>query len=145
MLKILCSRILIAITGIVLSGAVLAAEPVTRMKLQTGVPSASIYFELMKNFADRAERMSNGRLKIEVLPDGAVVGFFGIADAVDKGVVDAGFAWTHFWSGKIAPQHFSLILQLGQVLVLTKSPIWRGFGMAVATSCMNGFTPTLLK
>jgi TRAP-type mannitol/chloroaromatic compound transport system substrate-binding protein len=35
-----------------------------------------------------------------VLPDGAVVGFFGILDAVDKGVVDAGFAWTHFWSGK---------------------------------------------
>jgi TRAP-type mannitol/chloroaromatic compound transport system substrate-binding protein len=44
--------------------------------------------------------MSNGRLKVEVLPDGAVVGAFGILDAVDKGVVDGGFAWTHYWSGK---------------------------------------------
>jgi TRAP-type mannitol/chloroaromatic compound transport system substrate-binding protein len=71
-----------------------------KMKLQTGVPSASIYFELMKNFGDRVDKMSNGRLKVEVLPDGAVVGAFGILDAVDKGVVDAGFAWTHYWSGK---------------------------------------------
>jgi len=76
------------------------AQQTYRLKLQTATPAASIYFELMKNFADRADKMSNGRLKFEVLPDGAVVGFFGVLDAVDKGVVDAGFAWTHFWSGK---------------------------------------------
>lgn len=76
------------------------AQAPVRIKIQTATPSASIYFELMKNFADRADKMSNGRLKFEVLPDGAVVGSFGIMDAVDKGVVDAGFAWTHFWSGK---------------------------------------------
>src|SRR5439155_16676470 len=40
------------------------------------------------------------RLKIEVLPDGAVVGAFEILDAVDKGLVESGFAWTHYWSGK---------------------------------------------
>ena len=84
-----------------LAGSALAQQPAPiQWKLQTGVPSASIYFELMKNFADRVDKSSNGRLKIDVLPDGAVVGFFGILDAVDKGVVDSGFAWTHFWSGK---------------------------------------------
>ncbi|HSF48850.1 MAG TPA: hypothetical protein VLA73_10870, partial [Burkholderiales bacterium] len=31
---------------------------------------------------------------------GAVVGAFEILDAVDKGIVDGGYAWTHYWSGK---------------------------------------------
>jgi TRAP-type mannitol/chloroaromatic compound transport system substrate-binding protein len=54
----------------------------------------------MKRFADRVDKMSNGRLKFEMLPDGAVVAAFEIVDAVDKGVVDGGYAWTHYWSGK---------------------------------------------
>jgi len=90
---------ILATTSIFYSVAIAQTAPI-RMKLQTAVPTASIYFELMKNFGDRVDKMSNGRIKIEVLPDGAVVGAFGILDAVDKGVVDAGFAWTHYWSGK---------------------------------------------
>ena len=77
-----------------------SAQSVTRLKIQTGVPTASIYFDLMKRFGDRVEKMSGGRLKMEILPDGAVVNAFEILDAVDKGVVDGGFAWTHYWSGK---------------------------------------------
>jgi TRAP-type mannitol/chloroaromatic compound transport system substrate-binding protein len=72
----------------------------TKMRLQTAVPAASIYFELLKKFAERVDKMSAGRIKIEVLPDGAIVPAFEILDAVDKGVVEAGYAWTHYWSGK---------------------------------------------
>ena len=68
--------------------------------MQTAVPSASIYFELLKRYADRVDKMSNGRIKIEVLPDGAIVPAFEILDAVDKGIVEGGYAWTHYWSGK---------------------------------------------
>ncbi|MBL8325717.1 MAG: C4-dicarboxylate ABC transporter, partial [Rubrivivax sp.] len=86
------------------AGAMLAApalsQNVTRLKIQTAVPSSSIYFDLNRRFADRVDRMSNGRLKFEMLPDGAVVAAFEIVDAVDKGVVDGGYAWTHYWSGK---------------------------------------------
>lgn len=32
-----------------------------------------MYFELLKNFGTRVEKMSGGRLKTEVLPDGAVL------------------------------------------------------------------------
>jgi TRAP-type mannitol/chloroaromatic compound transport system substrate-binding protein len=76
------------------------AQQPAKMRLQTAVPSASIYFELLKRFADRIDKMSAGRLKIDVLPDGAIVPAFEILDAVDKGVVEAGYAWTHYWSGK---------------------------------------------
>lgn len=83
-----------------LASTVAHAQQVTRMKIQTAVPTASIYFDLMKRFGDRVERMSGGRIKMEILPDGAVVNAFEILDAVDKGVVDGGYAWTHYWSGK---------------------------------------------
>lgn len=76
------------------------AQTSARLKIQTAVPSSSIYFDLLRRFADRVDRMSNGRLKLEMLPDGAVVAAFEIMDAVDKGVVDGGYAWAHYWSGK---------------------------------------------
>jgi TRAP-type mannitol/chloroaromatic compound transport system substrate-binding protein len=71
-----------------------------KARIQTAVPAASIYFELLKRWADRVEKMSGGRLKMEILPDGAIVPAFEILDAVDKGVVEGGYAWTHYWSGK---------------------------------------------
>jgi TRAP-type mannitol/chloroaromatic compound transport system substrate-binding protein len=98
-----------ALTRLVAGGAALllvatsavaqTAQPV-KIRLQTAVPSASIYFELLKRYADRIDKMSAGRVKMEVLPDGAIVPAFEILDAVDKGVVEAGYAWTHYWSGK---------------------------------------------
>ena len=70
------------------------------LKIQTAVPSSSIYFKLIERMGTRVDAMSSGRLKIEVLPAGAVVGVFEILDAVDTGIVNGGFAWTHYWSGK---------------------------------------------
>lgn len=71
-------------------------------RLQTAVPTASVYFELLKRYGERVDKMSGGRIKVEVLPDGAVVPAFEILDAVGKGVVEGGYAWTHYWSGKSA-------------------------------------------
>ncbi len=89
----------LASAGTLATGSAMA-QTVTRMKIQTAVPTSSIYFDLMKRFGDRCDKMSNGRLKMEMLPDGAVVNAFEMLDAVDKGVVDGGFSWTHYWSGK---------------------------------------------
>jgi len=81
------------------TGSANAAAPVV-LKIQTAVPAASVYFELMKRFGERIEKMSAGRIKTEMLPEGAVVAPFESLDAVGKGVVDGGFCWTHWWSGK---------------------------------------------
>jgi len=94
-------RLLAGVAGLLLAGSVAAQAPQQfKMRIQTAVPSASIYFELLKKFGDRVDKMSAGRLKMEILPDGAIVPAFEILDAVDKGVVEAGYAWTHYWSGK---------------------------------------------
>ncbi|MES2100777.1 MAG: TRAP transporter substrate-binding protein [Pseudomonadota bacterium] len=84
----------------VFAPTVVRAQAVTRLKIQTAVPTSSIYFDLMKKFAERCDKMSNGKLKFEMLPDGAVVAAFEMLDAVDKGVVDGGYSWAHYWSGK---------------------------------------------
>ena len=84
-----------------LSGAPDAsAQQSFRMRMQTAVPTAADEFKMLQKFAGRVEAMTGGRLKIEVLPDGAVVGAFEVLDAVDKGLVESGFAWSHYWSGK---------------------------------------------
>lgn len=86
--------------GLAGAGSVQAQEETYEFSIQTAVPNSSIYFGLVQDFADRLERMSGGRLKARVLPDGAEVQAFEILDAVSDGVVDAGYAWPHYWSGK---------------------------------------------
>jgi TRAP-type mannitol/chloroaromatic compound transport system substrate-binding protein len=88
------------LAGLTLGAAPAEAQQPVRIRIQTAVPSASIYFELLKRMGDRIDKMSAGRVKMEMLPDGAVVPAFEILDAVDKGIVEGGYAWTHYWSGK---------------------------------------------
>jgi len=76
-----------------------AADPV-KWRIQTVLPAASMYFDIIKEFGENVDTMSAGRIKTEVLPVGAIVGFFDVQDAVDKGIVEGGFTWAHFFSGK---------------------------------------------
>ncbi len=81
-------------------GAAYAQSETYSINIQTAVPNSSLYFQLTEDFAERVEMMSNGRLQVNVLPDGAEVSAFEILDAVSNGVIDAGYAWPHYWSGK---------------------------------------------
>jgi TRAP-type mannitol/chloroaromatic compound transport system substrate-binding protein len=53
-----------------------------------------------KQYAQKVEALSNGTLKIEVLPIGAVLKTAEIADGVSTGVVDACHTVTAYWYGK---------------------------------------------
>jgi len=89
-----------ALAALALAGGGNAAAAPQTLRVQTAVPNSSMYFELMQRWGQRIEKMSSNRLKVEILPDGAVVAAFEILDAVDKGIVEGGYAWTHYWSGK---------------------------------------------
>ena len=95
-----CAALFVAAVFAVGDASAQTAAQSTRIRIQAAVPSASMYFELLKKMADRVDRMSAGRVKMEILPDGAIVPAFEILDAVDKGIVEGGYAWTHYWSGK---------------------------------------------
>ena len=70
------------------------------LKGQASFPPTSLLFADFKDYAERVDKMSAGRLKIETLPPGAVVGAFEVADGVNRGVLDAAFTCTYYFIGK---------------------------------------------
>ena len=77
-----------------------SAEAQFKWKLQSANPAGNPHMDLLGKFVSNVDKMSAGRLKIEVLPDGAIVKAFEILDAVNKGVLDCGQWWTHYATGK---------------------------------------------
>ena len=60
----------------------------TTLKMQGSWGSGSPFTTMAKQYTDRVEQMSGGRLKIDYLPSGAVVKAFQVQDACNKGVLD---------------------------------------------------------
>ena len=76
-----------------------AAAPIT-MRFQSTWPTKDIFHEYAVDFARKVNEMSGGRLKIDVLPAGAVVKAFDLIDAVHKGILDGGHGVSAYWYGK---------------------------------------------
>ncbi len=95
-------------TGAVLAGgaaATVAMPQVSRaatttLKMQSSWGAKSIFQDFFKQYAERVTKMSGGRLKVDVLPAGAVVKAFQVQDAAHKGVIDGAHTVTAYWYGK---------------------------------------------
>ena len=89
-----------AVAGGALSApAVLAQAPIT-LKMQTSWPSSDVFQEMAAQYVERVDAMSGGRLKIDLLPAGAVVGAFQVQDACHDGTIDAAHTVPVYWYGK---------------------------------------------
>ena len=88
-----------AVAGTLAAPAVLAQAPIV-LKMQTSWGAGNIWQEMAQDYADRVDQMSGGRLKIDLLPAGAVVGAFQVLDAVNDGVLDAAHSVPVYWYGK---------------------------------------------
>ena len=89
----------VAATGVLAAPAVLAQSPVV-IKMQTSWPASDIWMDFAREYTARIEQMSGGRLKVDLLPAGAVVGAFQVMDAVHDGVIDAAHTVPVYWYGK---------------------------------------------
>ena len=69
-------------------------------RFQSTWPAKDIFHEYALDYANKVNAMSGGRLKIEVLPSGAVVPAFGLLDAVSTGTLDGGHGVLAYWYGK---------------------------------------------
>jgi TRAP-type mannitol/chloroaromatic compound transport system substrate-binding protein len=56
--------------------------------------------DFARQYTTRVEEMSGGRLTVDLLPAGAVVGAFQVMDAVNDGVLDASHSVPVYWYGK---------------------------------------------
>lgn len=75
------------------------AQTVT-MKVQSSWPATDVFHDMARQYTTRVEKMAGGRLKMDLLPAGAVVPAFGIQDAVHKGVLDGGHHVSAYWYSK---------------------------------------------
>ncbi|MBZ8131928.1 TRAP transporter substrate-binding protein [Afifella sp. IM 167] len=86
--------------GALAAPAIVSAQDTMTLKMQSSWPASDIFQDMAKQYADRVEAMSGGRLKIDLLPAGAVVQAFQVQDAVADGVIDAAHTVTAYWYGK---------------------------------------------
>jgi TRAP-type mannitol/chloroaromatic compound transport system substrate-binding protein len=76
------------------------AQTATTLRFQSTWPAKDIFHEYANDFASKVNNMSGGKLKIEVLPSGAVVPAFQLLDAVSKGTLDGGHGVLAYHYGK---------------------------------------------
>jgi TRAP-type mannitol/chloroaromatic compound transport system substrate-binding protein len=78
---------------------VVAQAPVS-LRFQSTWPTKDIFHEYALDYAKKVNEMTGGRLKIEVLPAGAVVKAFDLLDGVSKGTLDGGHGVVAYHYGK---------------------------------------------
>ena len=76
-----------------------AQAPIT-LRFQSTWPAKDIFHEYAQDYAKRVNDMAGGRLKLDLLPAGAVVGALQMQDAVNSGALDGGHGVCAYWYGK---------------------------------------------
>jgi TRAP-type mannitol/chloroaromatic compound transport system substrate-binding protein len=85
--------------------AVLATPQVSRaqtvtLRFQSTWPQRDIFHEFAGDYVSRVNAMGGGRLRLELLAAGAVVGAFQLLDAVHSGTLDGGHGVSAYWFGR---------------------------------------------
>jgi TRAP-type mannitol/chloroaromatic compound transport system substrate-binding protein len=88
------------VTGTIGAPAIVSASTPKVVKMQTSWPASDIWMDMARQYVERVEKLSGGRLKIDLLPAGAVVQAFQVMDAVSDGVLDAAHSVPVYWYGK---------------------------------------------
>ena len=96
-------KFLTGAAGVAVGGAATVAMPnvsraqTTTLKMQSSWGATSTFQNMARQYVERVEAMAGGRLKIDLLPAGAVVKAFQVQDACHKGVLDAAHTVTALW------------------------------------------------
>lgn len=72
-----------------------------RMKIQSGFPRGDLSMDLLKDFAEAADKHSNGQLKIKVFAEPEIVPGSQLFGSTKQGVVDMLHAMGGFWAGMV--------------------------------------------
>ena len=89
-----------AVAAGAMSAPMVAVAQTTAFRFQSTWPAKDIFHEYANDFAKKVNDMSGGKLKIEVLPAGAVVPAFQLLEAVNKGTLDGGHGVVAYHYGK---------------------------------------------
>jgi TRAP-type mannitol/chloroaromatic compound transport system substrate-binding protein len=91
----------LAAAMLIVPALTLAQAPKTvKIRVQSVIPTSADEVTMLKEFAADVAALTANTVTFEILPAGAIVPVNDTLDAVDKGLIEGGFAWTHYWSGK---------------------------------------------
>lgn len=92
---------LFALFGVFIAATLFATGVMAKtvIRVQSVIPAKADEVVMLEEFAADVAALTNGEVEIQVLPAGAIVGVKETLEAVDKGLIEGGFAWTHYWSG----------------------------------------------
>lgn len=76
-----------------------AQSPIV-LRFQSTWPAKDIFHEYAQDYVRRVNEMAEGRLRLDLLPAGAVVGALQMQDAVNSGALDGGHGVCAYWYGK---------------------------------------------
>lgn len=88
-----------ALAGLAAPAIVSAQTPIT-WRFQSTWPEKFLYQEFARDWTKTVADLSGGRLRISMLPAGAVVPGLQLIDAVGKGLLNGGHGLPGFWFGK---------------------------------------------
>jgi TRAP-type mannitol/chloroaromatic compound transport system substrate-binding protein len=88
-----------AVGALAMPTVVTAQSPIV-LKMQSSWPATDIFQEQAAQYVDRVQKMSGDRIKIDLLPAGAVVGAFDVLDATHDGAIDGAHTVPVYWYGK---------------------------------------------
>jgi TRAP-type mannitol/chloroaromatic compound transport system substrate-binding protein len=77
-----------------------ARAQTTTLRFQSTWPSRDIFHEFAQDYVNIVNNLSGGRLKLDLLPAGAVVGALQLQDAIIAGALDGGHGVAGYWYGK---------------------------------------------
>lgn len=89
-----------AVAAGAMSAPMIATAQTTSFRFQSTWPAKDLFHEFANDFAKKVNDMAGGKLKIEVLPSGAVVPAFQLLEAVNKGTLDGGHGVVAYHYGK---------------------------------------------
>ncbi|CAN7667660.1 TRAP transporter substrate-binding protein [Variovorax sp. LjRoot130] len=89
-----------AVAAGAMSAPMVSMAQTASFRFQSTWPAKDIFHEYAQDFAKKVNDMAGGRLKIEVLPSGAVVPAFQLLEAVNKGTLDGGHGVVAYHYGK---------------------------------------------
>jgi len=70
------------------------------LKFQSAFSPQDVFHEMLVLWAKKVEELSGGRIKVDALPNNAVVPFTQLIDAVSAGTLDGGLGVPAYWFGK---------------------------------------------
>ncbi len=114
--------VVILLAGFITTQA-FAQKQVIKWKLQSAYPLGTSVAMISYEWVKAMDEMTNGRLKVEVLPPGAICAVKDMIDYMERGVFEAGLTYGGFYTGLIPETDLEIGLPLGHQTI---DELWDG-------------------